>query len=1302
MHTTGIPDTVDYSASIIDGSGNIYVTTNTISATEKANILTTKYNSSGVVQWEVEKDNTDENDYGSAIDVDGAGNVYVAAATWVDGTNKYDYFVIKYNSSGTQQWTATYNGPGNFYDIPTDIFVDGSGNVYVTGASYGSGTLSDYCTIKYNSSGTQQWASRYDYALDQDIAAIIKQAPSGRIVVVGASENAPGSYDFAMVKYNQNTGAQITTNRNSASGTGFDQVYGADVDASGNIYITGRASVVDEGYNMKTVKLDTSLTVVWSRNYDFAGLDDESHGVIVDFDNNVYITGWVTNADGSKSFETIKYNSSGTPQWHEEESSPNGLDAYGLKISSVVDGNIVVAGNIDNGASLDFLTVIYNSDGVRLWLEQYDSPDKDDDKVNFVKADIDGVFYVGGKSYSISTATNRLVKYNSNSFVIPPDDDMYYPSEFTFFENKGQIKDTEGEIRNDIKYYTRRHNPTLFIGDDALSYVWTKMDTASSNDTISRIDLTFNGSNISKVVNRAESQGSEYLNYYLAHCGDGVTNVRSSDRLIISDLYDNVDLEYFFDQFGLKYYLIIMPGWNSQSDPISLLYAGAHEVNILAGGELQIVGLLGTVTQKVAETYQISEAGELVSLAWNADYVQIDDFEIGFDMGSYDEDLPLVIEVKIDGGAEPAGGGAGGNAVWCTLYGFDGLDQFHDVATNYKSYNPGFESTDEVIYAAGVTYNSVFPDDFTVAEPMKDDFDYFVQKFCEEFGIGPIGTPLWTSFLGGTGQEGNIWPEFPLVGGGFEDGTPSIAVANLDAAHNSKEKIYLVGNTQSDDINPIELPEPAYNQTTKPNASTDIYDGLIYELDVNGYATWATYLGGDNGHTTITGVTMDLNQNVYLCGGTEGGDLFPLYDPDGAGPAYSDNTGSAFAMKFNSNGVINWCTQFGAVNYDVSFERATDISVYDQTIAVTGRTYDEGFPTTTGAFQETFGGGIGDAFLIKFADDFSIDWATYYGKDQKDWSRTITHDSEGNYFIGGNSFSSANIDTYIDPSYEAAGGDLWDSPQGLGDAFLAKISSNGDILWSTYYGGSDNDYITDVDFDANHNLLFVTGLTADDGSSFPINDDLAGVYCLTGTLADYSSGFISIFDENVELVYSTFIGYEVTTWGTAIWAGSNHFYNVGYESFEAGENPDTGGDYETFKPLQESDEVSDLDYYQDLPNSEVIEPFGILNDLDYEAYICMFDYVPFSIFGTAVFDQNILKFNVYPNPTSSTAFIQFSEPMSVISAIELINIYGQKCEFGMHVLSDGLIEIDVSNLSSGIYQIYFDGVTSQVATVVKL
>jgi len=178
-----------------------------------------------------------------------------------------------------------------------------------------------------------------------------------------------------MVKYNQNSGAQLTSNRNTASGTGFDQVYGADVDASGNIYLTGRGAVVDEGFNMKTVKVYTALNVIWSRNYDHAGLNDESHALLVDTDNNVYITGWVTIEDGTKAFETIKYNSVGTPQWHKEEFAQNsGLDAYALKISATITSGIIVAGNVNNGSSLDFLSVIYNTAGDRLWMEQYDSP----------------------------------------------------------------------------------------------------------------------------------------------------------------------------------------------------------------------------------------------------------------------------------------------------------------------------------------------------------------------------------------------------------------------------------------------------------------------------------------------------------------------------------------------------------------------------------------------------------------------------------------------------------------------------------------------------------------------------------------------------------------------------------------------------------------------------------------------------------------------------------------------------------------------------------------------------------------
>ena len=66
------------------------------------------------------------------------------------------------NAQVTQEWVSGYNGPGNLGDYAQSIAVDGSGNVYVTGWSEGSGTNYDYAKIKYNSAGVQQWVQRYN------------------------------------------------------------------------------------------------------------------------------------------------------------------------------------------------------------------------------------------------------------------------------------------------------------------------------------------------------------------------------------------------------------------------------------------------------------------------------------------------------------------------------------------------------------------------------------------------------------------------------------------------------------------------------------------------------------------------------------------------------------------------------------------------------------------------------------------------------------------------------------------------------------------------------------------------------------------------------------------------------------------------------------------------------------------------------------------------------------------------------------------------------------------------------------
>src|SRR5438034_7455195 len=61
-----------------------------------------------------------------------------------------------------EAWVAGCNGPGNNIHEAHAISVDGSGNVYVTGRSYGNGIGFDYATVKYNSAGQQQWVARYN------------------------------------------------------------------------------------------------------------------------------------------------------------------------------------------------------------------------------------------------------------------------------------------------------------------------------------------------------------------------------------------------------------------------------------------------------------------------------------------------------------------------------------------------------------------------------------------------------------------------------------------------------------------------------------------------------------------------------------------------------------------------------------------------------------------------------------------------------------------------------------------------------------------------------------------------------------------------------------------------------------------------------------------------------------------------------------------------------------------------------------------------------------------------------------
>ncbi|OGU77629.1 MAG: hypothetical protein A2W11_08185, partial [Ignavibacteria bacterium RBG_16_35_7] len=164
---------------------------------------TVKYNLMGVEQW-VSRYNgpCNSDDLANAIEIDAAGNVYVTGEACGLGTFT-DYATVKYNSSGVEQWAALYNGPGNAVDRAFDLVVDCLGNVYVTGESRADGSNDDFATIKYDTNGIQQWIARYnDTANSFDLATALAVDGSGNVYVTGRSTDVGWSV-YTTIKYEQ-------------------------------------------------------------------------------------------------------------------------------------------------------------------------------------------------------------------------------------------------------------------------------------------------------------------------------------------------------------------------------------------------------------------------------------------------------------------------------------------------------------------------------------------------------------------------------------------------------------------------------------------------------------------------------------------------------------------------------------------------------------------------------------------------------------------------------------------------------------------------------------------------------------------------------------------------------------------------------------------------------------------------------------------------------------------------------------------------------------------------------------------
>jgi len=301
-------------AVVTDLSGNIYVTGYSIGAGTGYDYATIKYDASGQEQWVARYNGPGNNDdQAEAMAVDGSGNVYVTG--WSIGAGGLpNYATVKYSSSGQQLWVARYSGPGNVDDEAHAIGIDNAGNVYVTGQSFGAGSRFDYATIKYDTSGQQQWVMRYNGTGNgDDIANAVAIDGSGNVFVTGESKGASGNKDYATVKYDS-LGQEQWVARYDGVGNGDDDAKAIVIDSSGNVYVTGASAGSGSDYDYATIKYDSAGVERWVRRYNGPGNgDDHATGIGVDLSANVYVTGYSLGSNGAYDYATVKYSQSGSP-----------------------------------------------------------------------------------------------------------------------------------------------------------------------------------------------------------------------------------------------------------------------------------------------------------------------------------------------------------------------------------------------------------------------------------------------------------------------------------------------------------------------------------------------------------------------------------------------------------------------------------------------------------------------------------------------------------------------------------------------------------------------------------------------------------------------------------------------------------------------------------------------------------------------------------------------------------------------------------------------------------------------------
>ena len=573
------------------------------------------------------------------------------------------------------------------------------------------------------------------------------------------------------------------------------------------------------------------------------------------------------------------------------------------------------------------------------------------------------------------------------------------------------------------------------------------------------------------------------------------TNVPNYARVKYKGVYPGIDLVYYGNQRQLEFDFVVAPG----ADPKTIAFE-------IAGLAVAPVSL--PVTDPAAGTppLQIDANGDLVFKASNdsemrfqkpvvyqdragkhrdieGSYVLLAGNRVGFEVGSYDENRPLIIDPVLS---------------YSTFLGGANAETGYGIAADSEGN----------IYVAGSTVSVTFPTMNPFQTDSAGNFDVFVTK------IDPTGSALvYSSYLGGSGSD---------------------RVAGM--AVDSSGSIHIAGTTTS-----INFPttSTAFQSALAGGTcgSEPCSDAFAAKITADGTGLdYSTYLGGTNADTAA-GIALDGGGAAYITGATQSAN-FPTA---AALQATLAGSADAFLTKLVADGTsLSYSTYLGGAASDVGQAVAVDSS---GNAVVAGYTFSTDFPTA-GALQNT-NHGMTDIFVTKInpAGDARV-FSTYLGGADADRARAVALDGAGNVYVGGET-SSADFPVSASAfQFTLATGICGFLP--CADGFLTKLDPAGaTTVFSTYLGGTNLDQVLGISVNGAEEAFLTGSTTSDDFPLLnPLQAVIGGGTCTQGPCPD---AFVARFEASGSmLIYSTFLGGNASDFGQAIFVDeANSAYLTG-------------------------------------------------------------------------------------------------------------------------------------------------------------